>query len=246
MRFLLVLAVASGVAGCTQPPAGTDGTAYAGPAARQGPVPPTAEAAQMFVSVVRAVEPAAEALCRNSAPRSNCDFKIVIDDTDPDEANAHQFLTRGGRPVLSFNFALLNAVRNADELAFVMGHEAGHHIAGHLARQEVYAREGAAVMAQMATANGANASEISTARALGAALGALRYSKEFELEADRLGTIIALRAGYDPVLGALFFHRIDNPGDEMLGTHPPNADRISAVKRTAFELTAPAAAAPRF
>ena len=74
------------------------------------------------------------------------------------------------------------------------------------------------------------------AQRLGAQVGARTYSKEFELEADALGTIIASRAGYDPLLGAEFFNRIPDPGDKFLGTHPPNAERIATVRRTAAGL----------
>lgn len=236
MRFLLILAVALGISGCMEVPSEAEKPAPSEPAPQKPPVQPSREAAERFVSVVRAVEPVAEAQCRELAPSNNCDFRIVVDNEDGGDANAHQYLTRGGRPVLSFNYALINTVRNADELAFVMGHEAAHHIAGHLALQEINARQGAAVLAQMASLNGANAREIRDARRLGAALGALRYSKEFELEADRLGTIIAMKAGYNALLGARFFQRLENPDDDMLGTHPPNVARIEMVRKTAYGL----------
>ena len=38
-----------------------------------------------------------------------------------------------GRPVIFFTLGLIADARNSDELAFVLGHEAAHHIAGHLA-----------------------------------------------------------------------------------------------------------------
>ena len=64
----------------------------------------------------------------------------------------------------------------------------------------------------------------------------LQNSKEFELEADALGTIITSRAGYQPVVGAQFFNRIPDPGNRFLGTHPPNSQRIATVERTAAGL----------
>jgi len=75
-----------------------------------------------------------------------------------------------------------------------------------------------------------------TAQEIGAAVGARTYSKDFELEADRLGTIIAARAGYNPVRGAEFFNRVPDPGDQFLGTHPPNAERVRIVQQTAARL----------
>jgi len=59
------------------------------------------------------------------------------------------------------------------------------------------------------------------------------YSKDFELEADALGTVITAQAGFDPLLGADFFFRIPDPGNSFLGTHPANADRVAIVRRTA-------------
>lgn len=226
MRLFLILAAAFGLSGCLMVPP------------KQASPAPSPQVAAMFVSVARAIEPEAEAECRQYAPQLNCDFRIVVDRTDTGEANAYQFLSRAGRPILSFNYALINEVLNADELAFVMAHEAAHHIAGHLERQELNARQGAQVLAQMASTNGASADEIREARKLGAALGALQYSQEFELEADRLGTIIALGAGYDPVVGARYFLRLPSPEDEMLGTHPSNKARIDGVRRTAREYLA--------
>ncbi len=74
------------------------------------------------------------------------------------------------------------------------------------------------------------------AQDIGAAVGGRRFSREFELEADHLGTLIALRGGFDPVRGAAYFARIEDPGNEFLGTHPPNAARIEIVRRTTAEL----------
>ncbi|WP_323786227.1 M48 family metalloprotease [Thalassovita sp.] len=236
MRRFLILLVALGLSGCMEPSAPADKPVPTETAeAAKVPQEPSRKAAKMFVDVVAAVEPVAEALCHEQAPHLNCDFRFVVDEKDAEAANAHQFLSRKGQPILSFNYAMLNTVRNPEELAFVIGHEAGHHIAGHLARQEVSARHGASVMAELASVNGATRTEIKNARKLGAVLGMLQYSKEFELEADQIGTIISIRAGYDPLIGVRFFNRLPSPADEMLGTHPPNGKRIALVRQTARE-----------
>ncbi|NBD30556.1 MAG: M48 family metalloprotease [Alphaproteobacteria bacterium] len=186
-----------------------------------------------FVEVIDRVEPVAEAECRRATPGRNCDFLIVVDDRVDQPANAFQTIDRTGRPVIGFTVALIADARNRDELAFVMAHEAAHHIAGHIERQQRNATLGAIVFGQLA---GATGSDVGVAQELGAALGARSYSKEFELEADRLGTIIAARAGFDPLRGAAFFFRVPDPGDMFLGTHPANADRIAAVQQVAAGL----------
>ncbi len=53
-----------------------------------------------------------------------------------------------------------------------------------------------------------------------------------ELEADQMGTILAWEAGFDPLRGAQFFNRLPDPGDDFLGTHPPNAQRLQIVRQT--------------
>ena len=69
---------------------------------------------------------------------------------------------------------------------------------------------------------------------IGAGIGARTYSKEFELEADRLGALVAIRAGYNAVRGAAFFARLPDPGDQFLGSHPPNEARIEMVRRVSL------------
>lgn len=194
------------------------------------------QAARRFIKVVSDVEPVAEAECRARAPDLNCDFNIVVDDRPGQQPNAFQTLDKTGRPVLAFNIPLIAEVRNADELAFVMGHEASHHISRHLARQQRNATAGALVLAGITAIAGGGDGAIQSAQELGASVGARTYSKDFELEADQLGTVIAHKAGYDPVRGAAFFTRIPDPGNRFLGTHPPNASRIDIVRKTAATL----------
>ena len=166
----------------------------------------------------------------------NCNFNIVVDDRPGQPANAFQTLDKNGRPIVAFTLALIAEARNEDELAFVLGHETAHHIAGHISRQQQNAVAGAVVAGGLAVLLGGDSSAIEAAQRTGAQVGARSYSKNFELEADALGTVITARAGYDPVRGAQFFARIPDPGDRFLGTHPPNASRLDTVRRTAAGL----------
>lgn len=193
------------------------------------------QAVNMFVSVVARMEPVAEQICRERAPQLNCDFEIVVDRRSQ-QANAYQTVNGQGRPILAFTVPLIADVRNADELAFVMGHEAAHHIAGHLSRTQETAMIGGILGGILASATGAGQAGIDAAQNIGATVGARSYSRSYELEADQLGTIITYRAGYDPIRGAQFFNRIPDPGDRFLGTHPPNAQRIDTVRRTMASL----------
>ena len=236
-RTLFALACAVSLAACDMAPvqpAPGGGAAVTAPSG--GPALSANQAARSFVRVVQTVEPVAERECRARTTGVNCDFNIVIDDRPGQPSNAFQTLDKQGRPIIVFTLALIADARNEDELAFVLGHEAAHHIAGHIARQQQNAVAGAVIFAGLATLSGGGAEAVRTAQQLGAQVGARTYSKEFELEADALGTIITKRAGYDPLRGAEFFTRIPDPGDKFLGTHPPNASRIDVVRRTAAGL----------
>ncbi len=217
------------------------------PAPTGGPAPATQgvpdelgsrqQSLRAFAEVVRRVEPVAERECRARTRDVNCDFRIIVDDRPNAPSNAFQTLDDDGRPLLVFTERLIDDARNVDELAFVMGHEAAHHVRGHIARQQQNAAAGAVIFGGLATTlTGGDATAIESAQRIGAQVGARTYSKDFELEADALGTVITAAAGYNPVNGAEFFNRIPDPGDRFLGTHPPNAQRIETVRRTAAGL----------
>ncbi|MCX7567191.1 M48 family metallopeptidase [Sulfitobacter sp. F26169L] len=234
-RAFLALGFVAALAACEVTP-----VSPAGPG--QATTPPQTSApsartnARSFLRVVSRVEPVAERECRARTQNVNCDFNIVVDDRPGQPANAYQTLDRQGRPIIAFTLALIGDARNEDELAFVLGHEAAHHIAGHIGRQQQNAVAGAVIFAGLATLSGGDASAVESAQRLGAQVGARTYSKNFELEADALGTVITKKAGYDPLRGAEFFTRIPDPGDKFLGSHPPNASRIDTVRRTAAGL----------
>jgi len=157
-----------------------------------------------------------------------------VDARDPENVNAFQTLRKNGRPLIVFTQALIDTTQNDDELAFVLGHEMAHHLEGHLHRQYQSARAGAILLGGITAITGASANTVESAQRIGAGIGARTYSKEFELEADRLGALVAIRAGYNAVRGAAFFARLPDPGDQFLGSHPPNEARIEMVRRVSL------------
>lgn len=235
-HMVLALGAALALAGCvgTVPPQGAPQAAVA-PAPVGSVLPPEA-ATRTFVSVVAQVEPVAEAMCRARLRGRSCDFRIIIDDRPGQPKNAFQSLDGLNRPVLGFTSALIADARNPDELAFVVGHEAAHHIAGHIPQQQESAMTGAILAGILVAASGASPEDVRAAQEMGATLAARSYSKDFELEADALGTEIAFRAGFDPVRGSAYFDRLPDPGDQFLGTHPPNAQRKALIRRVAESL----------
>lgn len=232
--YKIVLAVSAlGLAGCVTTTSNTTPTAATATTAAK-PVPPVVSqnrAARNFLAVVKRVEPIAERACRARTSR-NCDFNIVVDSRKGQPSNAYQTLDKSGRPVIAFTSALIADARNQNELAFILGHEAAHHIRGHIPKTQQRAVTGAVLGGLLAAALGAGDLAVQQAQRMGGAVGARSYSKEFELEADQLGTIIAVKSGYDPIIGAAFFTRIPDPGDRFLGSHPPNSQRIQTVRQT--------------
>lgn len=193
--------------------------------------------ARNFVSVMQRMEPAVEQQClsRRSGPL-NCDFQFVVDDRPGLEPNAFQTVDRTGRPIIGFTLSLIHETRNMDELAFVVGHEASHHILGHLDSKVASARTGALILGSIIAAGGGDPNVVRSAQSVGAEFGSRYFSKDWELQADYLGAIIAKQAGYDPLAGAAFFDRLPDPGDRMMGTHPSRAARKEQVQRALNDL----------
>ncbi len=164
---------------------------------------------------------------------------FVID--EPNTVNA--FATPGGR--IYVYTGLLLAAENEAEIAGVLGHEVGHVVARHSARQLVAAK-GLEVVSSMAL--GKEPGQVGTLVAQLTGKGAmLAYSRDNESEADTYGARYSNGAGYDPHGLSSFFQKLaakeGNPGVLVwLSTHPASADRVTKVNSyiTANSLTSTA------
>lgn len=125
------------------------------------------------------------------------------------------------------------------QLAAVVGHEIGHHLADH--SQE---RMNAAVLKDFGLdaiefflniGDVAYAREIAAIMGLGVEVGlTLPYSREHEIEADRLGVDLMRDAGYDPRAAVALWRRMAQRGTDpfaFLSTHPAPAARADALER---------------
>jgi predicted Zn-dependent protease len=142
---------------------------------------------------------------------------------------------------------MFGIAENADQLAAVVGHEIGHLLADHSQER---------MTAQIAKDFGLRfitlllhlgdvqfASDIAAALGLGAEFGLmLPYSRQHELEADRLGLELMDAAGYDPEAAVELWRRMQaasgqrTPG--FLSTHPTPDTRIDAIEEALPELEA--------
>ncbi len=153
----------------------------------------------------------------------------VID--DPKQVNA--FATPGG--YLYVFSGLLMAADNEAELAGVWGHESGHVVARHSARQMVDAMGLETVLGM---ALGQNPNQLAELAGTLAAKGALlSYSRQDETEADEYGARYAAQAGYDPRGIIQFFQKLkamegNQPAiAKFLSDHPLTADRITHLEQ---------------
>ena len=158
-----------------------------------------------------------------------------------DSLNA--FAVPGG--YIYFHSETVLAAGSLDELAGVMGHEIAHVKAHHYARM----RKQSQIPDILAGAVGL-AAAVATGRPepMMAAQGAnvalkLRWSREFETEADRYGTIFMARAGWEPAAITRFFERIialkraqPHAIPPYLYSHPDVEQRIQTVKQQADDL----------
>src|SRR5437867_2499876 len=168
--------------------------------------------------------------------RPNLEWHFTVVDSPVVNAFAipggYVYLTRG----------ILAYLGNEAELAGVMGHEIGHVTARHSVRQmtrEQLAQIGLGVGSVLSPTFGqfGNLAESS------AGLLFLRFSRDDEREADRLGVEYAARAAYDPREVSNFFDvlgRLSAAGDRKtipgwLSTHPDPPQRVQATRALAQE-----------
>ena len=117
--------------------------------------------------------------------------------TDPQTVNA--FALPGGQ--IFITEALLKRLETEGQLAGVLGHETGHVLARHSAAQASKSDllSGLVDAAGVAGSNSYNSAQMTQAAAsMVANMLTLKYSRNDELDADKLGLRFMSEAGYDP------------------------------------------------
>lgn len=166
---------------------------------------------------------------------SGLDWEFVLFDSP--EINA--FVLPGGK--VGFFRGLFDLAGGDEEIAAVMGHEAGHVVARHAAErmsQQIAVQAGVTVASLVLAEDlGAFADEAAAALGMGLVYGViLPYSRQHELEADRLGVGLMAQAAYAPEGAPRFWRRMiersaSGPRPlEWLSTHPADDTRLAALE----------------
>lgn len=161
-------------------------------------------------------------------------FKIL------DSPVVNAFAVPGG--YIYFTRGILAQFNNEAELIGVLGHEMGHVTARHSVSQQTKQTLGQVLLVGgMVVAPGL--AEYAEYAMQGMQLLFLKYSRDNEREADRLGVEYASKIGYDANKMADFFNVLNkmSMGSEhggvptFLSTHPDPGDRYNAVKTSTTE-----------
>jgi predicted Zn-dependent protease len=130
---------------------------------------------------------------------------------------------------------LLPITQNEAALAVVMGHEIAHAISRHgneRMSQQLAAQAGGVALSVAMSSKPAQAQSMWNAvYGVGSQVGLLRYGRNQESEADRIGLIFTAMSGYDPRQAIPFWQRMAAQGSrqkppEFLSTHPSDDRRL--------------------
>lgn len=152
--------------------------------------------------------------------------------------DVNAFATPGGYVFITKGL-LLN-MKSEAELAGVLAHEIGHVLKKHhLKAIQKNAQVGLLADAlSIATQSSKNTEALNKIAGVGTELYARGLDKEDEFEADRIGVVLAARAGYDPYGLPLVLQTLANinPQDSALAlmfkTHPAPTARLEALDKT--------------
>ena len=153
-------------------------------------------------------------LSKNSLP-TQVTFTVV----ETDEINAFA----SGDKELCVYTGLLNYIDNDAELAGIIGHEIGHIVNNHVAKQSIFAS-----LTQTTIQNSRLNSTAKSSVSLANDLVFLKVSRTDEYEADITGVDLMIKAGYNPLAMVSVLYKISGNYFDFTSDHP------SGDKRTMY------------
>jgi len=171
---------------------------------------------------------------QNIVRNSDAQVPFTIKVIDSDEVNA--FALPGG--FFYVNSGLIMAADEESELAGVMAHEIAHVCARHATRQMTRMQWANIASIPLIFVGGGIGYAAYNAANIGLPLTFLKFSRNFETEADFLGVQYMYKAGYDPQSYITFFEKIQakekkKPGSlaKAFASHPQTPDRIEKTQQ---------------
>lgn len=160
------------------------------------------------------------------SPRPVCDFPVGL--VGGDQVNAYAdgskiYVTQG----------MMRFTATDEELALVVAHELGHNTQKHMDAKMGNQLIGGLIGALISVAIRTDVSQI------GSNIGQMAFSKEFEAEADYVGTYYAAKAGFNVDRAADFWRRMAVEHPAAIGhgtTHPDTASRFVAIEAAVKEV----------
>jgi hypothetical protein len=170
----------------------------------------------------------------------HAEFEYTFTGVNVKEINA--FALPGGP--MFINRGMMEKAHNEGEIAGVMAHELSHvalrHGTAQATKATPYAIGQIAGAVLGAIVGGRTGSVISQGTQFGLGTAFLRFSREYERQADLLGTHIMARAGYDPRDMANVFRTIEQEsgpgGPQWLSDHPNPGNRYEYINQEAAQL----------
>ena len=159
------------------------------------------------------------------------EYNLVKDET------VNAWCMPGGKIV--FYTGILPICDNSDGIAAVMGHEIAHAFAKHGQERMTtsYGQQLGGVAVAIGTSNQDEDTRVlwNSIYGVGSTVGMLAYSRTHESEADKLGMVFMIMAGYDPKEAINVWIRMSqraegNSPPEFLSTHPSHETRIADLK----------------
>ena len=144
------------------------------------------------------------------------------------------------------NTGLIEFAQDESELAGVLGHEIAHVAARHGARSATRALAAQSAAMALVAILGVSREKAQLAYAIaeiGLPMAFLKFSRDFERQADFLGVQYLYAAGYDPVGMVQFFERLSatqkrekSAMSGLFASHPMTRGRVKRVQKAIDEL----------
>lgn len=157
------------------------------------------------------------------------EFNLIEDDK-----TVNAWCMPGGK--VAFYTAIMPICKDEAGVAVVMGHEIAHAIANHGRERMSQGMVANGLLGTLGAAMGQNPGLTSQlfmqAVGMGAGIGMLKFSRNHESEADKIGLMFMAMAGYNPQEAPKFWERMSalsggQQPPEFLSTHPSHETRVS-------------------